>query len=260
MDLDLKSPQAIKLMALGGQKLAAIRDQLVVMALPNTSLAKIEAQAQNLIKQTGGKPSFSMVPDYHWATCININQGVVHGVPDKTIINSGDLVSIDVGLFYRGFHTDTSVSFIAGTPKDSQMLKFLSTGKQALKTAISQAKSGNHIGHISQAIQQTVESAGYSSIRKLTGHGIGKILHQPPVIPCFLKQPIKDTPLINPGLTLAIEAIYAFGSPDIITDPKDHWTVTTADNQPAAVFEHTIAVTNSGPRILTQLTTSQTDK
>jgi methionyl aminopeptidase len=260
MDFELKSSQEIKLMALAGQKLAALRQQLVAAAQPGTKLSTLEALAQKLIKQAGAKPSFSMVPNYRWATCINLNQGVVHGVPDDTIIKPGDLISIDVGLYYQNFHSDSCVSFISGSPKSPELLKFISIGRQALKQAIAQVYPGNHVGHISQAIQQTVESAGYSAIRTLTGHGIGRQLHQPPSIPCFLDKPINQTPKLELGLTIAIEVIYAMGSYQLVTDPKDSWTLRTQDGQPAAMFEHTVAVTEIGPRVLTQLSTSQTDK
>jgi methionyl aminopeptidase len=260
MDFILKTPQEIKLMAQGGRKLAVIRDQLAARLRPGVTLASIEALAQKLIKQAGGQPSFAMVDDYRWATCINLNQGVVHGVPDQTVVKAGDLVSLDVGLFYQGFHSDTSVSFIAGESKNPKTKKFLAVGRKALQLAINQARPGNRLGHISQAIQQTVESAGYSSVRQLTGHGIGRTLHEPPAIPCFLDQPLEQTLRLQPGLALAIEVIYAFGSPEIVTDPDDHWTISTQDGQLAAIFEQTIAVTAAGPQVLTQLPTSQTGK
>jgi methionyl aminopeptidase len=260
MRLKLKSPQDIAIMTTAGRKLARIRQALVAAAKPGVKLSSLEALAQQLIKQSHAQPSFAMVDGYQWATCINLNQGVVHGVPNSTVIKEGDIVSIDVGLFYRGLHSDTSTSFIASKLSRSQIRRqyperfnFLQTGRQALKAAIAQAQVNNHIGHISQAIQQLVEAAGYSSIRRLTGHGIGQALHEPPPVPCFLDQPIKQTPKIKPGLTLAIEVIYAAGSPEIITRSQDHWTVVTKDGKMAAVFEHSIAITLAGPKILTTL-------
>ena len=248
----------IAAMKAGGQKLSEIKHHLVSIAKPGVSLSTIESEAQRLIKATGGQPSFAMVPNYHWATCINLNDGLVHGVPDDKKIKEGDLVSIDVGLFLNGFHTDTSVSFIS-TPKSAsdsaiaypKKTALLQVGKKALAKAIVQAKTGNHVGHISQAIQVVVESAGYSVARNLTGHGVGEQLHQQPMIPCFLKTPLEETPIIQSGLTLAIEVIYMAGFHQTITDAEDNWTVRTEDGNLAAVFEETIVVSKGGPVVLT---------
>ena len=244
------SSSQIKSMRLGGHKLAAIRDQLVAFTVPGVNLKAIDDLAQELIAQSGGKPGFMLVPGYRWATCININDGIVHGIPHAHItIKSGNIVTLDVGLFYQGFHTDTSTSFVAGVSTPSQRL-FLTTGKKALLDAISQARPGHHIGHISQAIEQVITSAGYSPLRTLTGHGVGLALHQPPSIPCFLEGSLEATAPIVPGMTLAIEAIYAAGS-FATKKLSDGWTIVTADGQPSAVFEDTILITHQQPEILT---------
>ena len=133
-------------------------------------------------------------------------------------------------------------------PKKTILLK---VGETALSKAIAQAKPGNHVGHISQAIQSIIESAGYSVARNLTGHGVGEQLHQQPMIPCLLKTSIEETPIIQSGQTLAIEVIYMAGSPQTITNAKDRWTVCTEDGGLAAVFEETIAVSKNGPIVLT---------
>ncbi|MEA3355395.1 MAG: type I methionyl aminopeptidase [Patescibacteria group bacterium] len=242
----------INLMAEGGAKLHQIKQDLKKISKPGIKLSQIEAKAQTLIKKAGGKPNFAMVPGYSWATCINLNEGLVHGIPDDKKLKLGDIVSIDIGMLYKGFNTDSCISFIVGNPTDyPQKLKFLEIGQKTLDLAIKQAKVNNHIGHISKAIQGTIESNGYNVSRNLTGHGIGKTLHEPPMIPCFLEGKIENTPIIKKGLTIAIEVIYMKGSSDTKTDPKDNWTIVTKDGQMAGMFEHTIAVTGSDPVILT---------
>lgn len=250
--INLKTTQEIAVMKEGGKKLKTIRLALKQMAEPGVKLKDIEAKAQELITKCGGQPSFAMVEGYDWATCINLNHGLVHGVPDDKIIQPGDIVTIDVGLFLKGFHTDSSVSFIAGNENDyPQKQKLLKAGQLALKKSIQKAKPGNRIGHISATMQKVIETSGYNVARNLTGHGLGKTLHEAPSVPCFKKFPIKETPLIKPGLVIAIEAIYMAGDFETITDPKDNWTIITKDRKDAAMFEHTIAVTGSGPVILT---------
>ncbi len=235
----------------GGHKLAVIRRQVAKAVKPGVSLATLDNLATKLILAAGGQPGFKLVPGYHWTTCINLNSGIVHGIPYPHIfIKSGDLVSLDMGMFYQGFHTDTSTSLVAGTPTPFQA-RFLAIGQQALKEATAVAKVGHHIGHISQAIQNRVEGAGLTCMRNLTGHGVGAELHEPPSIPCFVKAPITSTPLIEAGMTLAIEVIYAAGSYET-THLDDDWTIVTQDNQIAGLFEDTILVTKNGPQILTQ--------
>jgi methionyl aminopeptidase len=242
----------VKIMAIGGAKLKEIKKTLIQTTKVGMKLSQIEAEAQKLIKEAGGQASFAMVPGYSWATCINLNSGLVHGIPDDKVIKDGDVVSIDVGIYFKGYHTDTSFTFIIGKPDDYQeKKKFLETGEKALNLAIKQAKVGKHIGHISRAMQETVEKEGYNVARNLTGHGISTTLHHQPMIPCYLEEDVKSTPVIEEGLTIAIEIIYMQGSSDTITDKKDGWTIATKDGKLAGMFEHTVAVTKNGPVILT---------
>jgi len=249
MNIPLKTSEEIRIMRQGGEKLSQILEKLVRFTRPGVKLIEIEKLAWSLIEKTGGKPGFALVPGYNWATCININDGIVHGIPDQKEIKDGDVVSIDIGIFYKGLNTDMCRSFQVGK-KDPGTDKFLKTGKKALKQAIKQAKVGNRIGHISKAIQDTIEGAGFTCIRNLTGHGVGKKLHEPPQIPCFLDKKIKETPLIEKGMTLAIEVIYALGSHTNYTK-IDNWTIATSDGKISTVFEKTIAVINDGSLILT---------
>jgi methionyl aminopeptidase len=180
---------------------------------------------------------------------VNVNKGLVHGIPKKEVVfKKGDVVSVDVGIFFKGFHTDTSIS--VGIDVEGETKKFLETGERALKDAISQVKIGNRIFDISKTIQEVVSSGGYSPIRALVGHGVGKELHEEPQIPCFLPGRVEDSPKLEEGMVLAIEVMYAFGEPEVVYD-EDGWTISTQDGKISALFEDTVAVTKQGPIVLT---------
>lgn len=270
MNISLKTPQEIKIMERGGKKLALILTELLAMAQPGVNLLDIEKRAGRLIKRAGGTAAFSRVPQYRWATCLNVNDEIVHTIPKNYNLKKGDLLNIDIGLFYQGFNTDMSSTVQiqapnlpsspwlrrAGKrliPNVKEVKRFLETGRKALEEAKKQAKVGHRIGHISQAIQKVVEGSGFSVARNLSGHGIGRDLHEPPSIPGFLAKPIRKTMLIKPGMTLALEVIYCFGKPDLILDKKNNWTMRTKDGKISAVFEETIAVLADGLLVLTKI-------
>lgn len=249
-DITIKSPSDLQKMVEGGRKLAEIKGALRKKVAVGTSAFEIEALAEKLISRSGGQASFKMVPGYRWNTCINVNQGVVHGIPKKSVIfQKGDIVSVDVGLYFRGFHTDTS--FSVGLNPDKGTENFLHTGQKAMEASIQKVKNGNKIGDISRAIQTTIESGGYSVIRNLVGHGVGKNLHEGPAIPCFVS-PKESSVVIKTGMTLAIEVMYALGSPEL-EYASDGWTINVRDGKISALFEETVAVTPDGPLVLTQL-------
>ena len=237
----------------GGKYLSEIKQQLVEFAKSGTDLESIDKLAEKLLLKTGGKPSFKTVGDYRWSTCININDGLVHGIPKSTLIlKSGDLATIDVGLLYKGYHTDTSTSFIVDGQKDPKIENFLAVGKSTLKKAIAQAVPGNRISDISATIQKGVEAAGFNVVRDLTGHGIGTSLHQDPAVPCLNLSDPSSSPHIKNDQALAIEVMYTMGDWHLKHDP-DNWTLSTADGSLSAVFEETIIVTNSTPKVITQI-------
>ena len=243
--ITIKTAREIEIMAEGGEMLAGIRDEMVRVAKPGMTTGQLDALANKLITEAGGKPSFKMVPGYKWATCININDMVVHGVPDDTKIRRGDKIGIDVGMYYLGFHTDTSIT-VSGPQK------FLEVGELALKKAIEQARPGNRIYDLSEAMQKIVEGAGYSVVRALTGHGIGRELHEEPAIPCFTTGQRKHSPEIVPGMILAIEVMYNQGTEEVAYANEDGWTIATADGKISGLFEETVAVTARGPVVLTK--------
>lgn len=231
----------------GGKILHEIKLALIAAVKPGVTGLDLENLAMKLIKQAGAEASFAKVPGYKWATCININDVVVHGIPNITKFKDGDCVGIDVGLFYKGFHTDTSTSVMVGNHTSN----FLNIGKKALKLAIAQAKIGKRVADISKAMQTNVEKAGYSAIRALTGHGIGKNLHEQPYIPCFEMGKYSDSPKLVEGMIIAIEIIYNAGTSDVVYKNDDGWTIATADGKISGLFEETVAITNDGPVILT---------
>jgi len=244
--MTIKTAKEIETMAGGGKLLARIRDKVTQAVKPGITTLQLDKLADKLITEAGGKASFKMVPGYRWATCININDTVVHGIPSDYKIKPGDKVGIDVGLYYKGFHTDTSVT--VGGPE-----KFLEVGRRGLKRAIEQARVGKRVADISTAMQETVEEAGLSVVRALTGHGIGRQLHEEPAIPCFVLGEYEHSPKLVEGMVLAIEIMYNQGDFEVVYKNDDGWTIATADGKISGLFEETVAVTSHGPVVLTAI-------
>lgn len=251
------APSNAKIVAMqeGGKVLGAILSELLDVSVPGISLLEIEALAQQRIKEAGMKPSFSTVADYKWATCLCINDVIVHGIPNGYELKEGDVFTIDIGLINKTYHSDTAWTKVIcskesnyRTPKDVET--FLAVGQSALKKAISQARSGNRVGHISKIIQDIVEGAGYGIAKSLVGHGIGTTLHEAPQIPGFLKGSIEKTAPLTTGMTIAVEVIYTMGNPALVY-LDDGWSIATRDRSVSAVFEASLAVTDTEPIILT---------
>jgi methionyl aminopeptidase len=236
----------------GGAALRQIKHQLQVFTQAGTAFEAIEVEAQRLIAAAGATPNFALVPGYHWATCIMKNDEVCHGIPEGERVEDGDIITIDVGLLYHGWHLDTSISFlVAGpnTPDRETREEFLAVGRESLRKAINKARVGNTVYDISSAMQRVVERAGYGAVYQLTGHGIGRELHMDPVIPCVAQRPDKKLKLTE-GQTLAIEIMYTAGDPELEV-AADGWTYQTKDHSLSGMFEETVVVTKNGPEILT---------
>src|SRR3989304_8075443 len=241
MKIPLKNKDEQKAIIEGGKHLSYIKKSLERAVSVGVSSWDLEVLANRLIDESGGRASFKLVPGYSWATCVNVNEGIVHGIPKEDVIFAkGDVVSVDVGLFYKGFNTDTSTT--VGLDVNVQTKKFLESGKVALSKAISEAKSGNRIYDISKAIEKTIMGDGYKPVIKLVGHGVGRDLHEDPQIPGVVIGRYEDSPLIVPGMVLAIEVIYALGDSEIKYN-KDRWTIETADGKISALYEETVVVT-----------------
>lgn len=214
----------------------ALKVALEAVKIGATGL-EVDKAAEKEIYAQDGDLSYKTVPGYKFATCITINEGVVHGIPTDRKFVDGDLVSIDLAVMYKGWHTDCAWSILVG--KDPEKEKFLQAGEQALRAGISKATTGNRIGDISSAIQEIIEGAGYSVVRSLVGHGVGRSLHEDPEIPGFGK---KDTgAVLKSGMTLAIEVIFTAGLPEVVLG-SDGWTYDTADKSWGGLFEMTVIV------------------
>jgi methionyl aminopeptidase len=250
--IKIKTPQELKIMQTGGQMLAETLREVCAHVQPGVSELELDALADKLIKEKGGEPGFKRVEGYHNATCISTNEVVVHGIPSSRVLKKGDIIGIDCGVFYKGFHTDMSETVRVGSSKPDAIDKFLKVGKQALEAGIQQAKLGNHVGDISKAIQDIVEvQNGYSVVRSLVGHGVGKELHEDPEVPGYLHGKIEKTPELKEGMVIAVEVIYNMGGPDLTFANNDGWTLKTKDGSLAGLFERTLAIAQDGPLIIT---------
>jgi len=245
-----KTATQIEVMRAGGRIAASVLQELIAQTREGVTTAALEEEALRLIAQAGAAPSFNKEPGYHWATCINLNEGVVHGIPGPRVIKDGDVVSLDLGVYYQGFHSDLAWTFVVGQAKDPEIEPFLLAGRQALEAVIALCRPGHHLGDLSAKISEVIEGAGYSIVRELTGHGIGRHLHEEPLIPGFGEP--GTGPKLTEGMTLALEVIYALDQPDIVLGPDD-WTFTTVDGRIAGLFEHSVAVTKAEPLILTAI-------
>lgn len=248
--IEIKTEAELKIMREGGKKLALVKEGLRSKVKTGVSAYEIEEEASRLIKSQGAVECFKMVPGYSWATCVNVNEGVVHGIPKKSLIfKDGDLVSVDVGLLWKGYNLDTS--FSVALTKNSDVVTFLEVGKRALKSAISVAMPGSRIFDISKKIEDTLHGAGLNPIKGLVGHGIGKKLHEYPYIPCVVEdESPEETPQITVGNTLAVEVMYTKGTGEIVVE-EDGWTIKASDGKITGLFEDTIEITEKGPSILT---------
>lgn len=250
--MKFSDPEKPAKMRESGKRLGRVKRALIAMVKPGVLFEEIEAKAQELIAAEGAAPSFMTVSGYHHATCITKNEGCCHGIPVGKKVEAGDLITIDVGLVFDGYHTDTSYTVYAGdeAKMSEETRRFLAVGKQALEFAISNATAGNSIYDVSLAIQATIEGAGYGCVYQLTGHGIGKSLHEPPYVPCVAFTQDKRLKLVE-GMTLAIEPMYAMGNPELILG-KDKWTYETKDRSLTGMFEETVLITSGKPEILTR--------
>lgn len=243
--IQTKTPQEIELMSKSGQIASeALREVLrrIDVGVKTIDLEKI---ADDYILSKGATASFKTVDGYSFATCINVNDGIVHGIPSNYEIKKGDLVSVDLGALLNDYHSDISYTVEVGTKKETD---FLELGKRALNSAIEKCVVGNTVGDISYQMQRPVEEMGFSVSRELVGHGIGRNLHEDPYVPCYGK-PGKG-PVLKEGMALAIEIIYQKGKPELFVEADD-WTLSTADRSLSALFEKTVAVTKNGPKLLT---------
>jgi methionyl aminopeptidase len=248
--IQLKSTREIEIMAEGGRILGATVAMLEREVRPGMSTADLDALAEQFIRRhDGAVPAFKGLYGFPGSVCTSINNEIVHGIPSrKRVLREGDIVSIDVGVGYRGYFTDSAVTVPVGAV-DAEAERLLAVTQASLAAGIAAARAGAHIGDIGAAVQAVVEKAGFSVVRDLVGHGIGAEFHEEPQVPNYGK-PRRGVKLV-PGLTLAIEPMVNAGGPATRTLP-DKWTIVTVDGSRSAHFEHTVAITENGPRVLTQ--------
>ncbi len=251
--ISIKSQKEMRAMREGGRILADVLFKVIRKIKPGVSEIELDQFAEEEIRRRGGEPGFKKVEGYNNTICVSTNSTVVHGIPTDYRFKEGDVVGVDCGVFYKGFHTDMSITIRVKTKSKvkDKIDKFLEVGEEALIEAIKEARAGNRVGNVSKKIQDIVEKDnGYSIVRTLVGHGVGRELHEEPEVPGFLIDDINKSPLLRKGMTIAVEVIYNMGKPEVKTMP-DGWTIKTADGSMSGVFEKTIAITQGSPLILT---------
>ena len=248
--IQLKSARELELMAEGGRILARTLATLRDGVRPGVTTADLDGIAESYIRsQDGAVPAFKGLYGFPGSICTSINEEIVHGIPSKRrVLGEGDIVSLDVGVGYKGFFTDSAITVPVGRV-DETTDRLLRVTRESLEAGIAAAVVGNHIGDIGAAVQAVVEGAGFSVVRDLVGHGIGVEFHEEPQVPNYGKPRRREK--LAPGLTLAIEPMVNVGGPATRT-LGDRWTIVTVDGSRSAHFEHTVAITDAGPRILTR--------
>ncbi len=243
-----KSVEEIETMARAGAIVAGTLALLEETIRPGVTTGELDALAEEYIRSHDGYPTFKGYKGYPAATCLSPNDMVVHGIPGPYRLGDGDILSVDVGVTLEGFVADSAWTFAVGEIS-AQAQRLLDACEAALEAGIEQAQVGNDIGDISAAVQSRVEEAGFSVIRSLVGHGVGRSMHEDPQIPNFVTS--YRGPELREGMTLAIEPMITVGGPDVYIHDDD-WSISTVDGSLAAHFEHTVAVTGTGPRVLTR--------
>ncbi len=251
--IPIKTEEEIKIMKQGGKILAEILKKLAKEVKPGITTWSLEEKARELIKKyPDTEPAFLGYNDYPAVLCVSINEEIVHSLPSKRKIMPGDLVSLDFGIKYKGFNVDSAITILVEEQGNNSQLglkkKLIKVTKECLDKGIELAKVGNTVGDISSAIQKNAEENGFSVIRNLVGHGIGRDLHEEPEVPNFGRSGTGSK--LKEGMTIAIEPMLSVGSFEVIEDKKTlAWK--TKDNSLSAHFEHTVAITKNGPLILT---------
>jgi methionyl aminopeptidase len=243
----LKNDREIEAMRQAGRVARRVLDEVTAFIAPGMTTRQVDEYAAERIRAAGARSAFLGYRKYPCHVCLSVNDEVVHGLAGERRLQFGDIVSVDVGVIYNGFVGDNARTVaVGGCSVLCQRL--MDVTEQALRAGIAQAVAGNRVVDISRAIQQTVESNGFSVVREFVGHGVGRSVHEEPQIPNFVDG--KSSPKLRPGMTLAIEPMVNAGGPEVKI-LKDGWTVLTVDGKPSAHFEHTVLVTASEPEILT---------
>lgn len=253
MAVIIKTKKEIEILRAGGKRLSEILHAVAARVAPGVSTRELDQYAQELIRKGGDEPAFlNYKPDgaatpFPAALCVSTNNEVVHGLPTDRILKEGDIVSIDLGLKHKGMFTDMAMTVSVGkiSKRDADLLR---DGRDALLAGIAEAEAGKRTGDIGHAIEKFVNKR-YGIVRDLSGHGVGREIHEDPYVPNFGKKGTGH--MLEPGMVIAIEPMLNLGTGDVVLD-RDQWTIKTADGKRSAHFEHTVLITENGPEILTE--------
>ncbi len=246
--ISIKTNEDLEIMSEGGQILARVMREVKNEVEPGMTTNDLDKLATKLILNYGAQPAFKNYRGFPNALCTSINEQIVHAVPSDRVLKEGDIISLDLGVIYKDFYTDMAVTVPIGSV-DPEINRLIKVTKKSLKRAIARVKPGKTMGDVGHAVAKHVEEQGFQVVRELCGHGIGRKLHENPDIPNFGQRHKGEK--LEPGMVLAIEPMAVMGNPGIKKGP-DGFCYQTADNSPSAHFEHTIAVTEKGPRVLTE--------
>ena len=246
--ISIKNKKEIEYMKVSGEVTYGVLKSLEDIIKPGMTTKEIDNYVYNYIISHGCTPSFLGYEGFPASSCISINDMVVHGIPDNTKIKNGDIVSVDVGSIYKGYHTDSAYTYIIGDVPEYEK-KFVEETKRALYEGISVIKEGITLNEVCTAIEKVAKDNGYGIIRELTGHGVGKDLHEDPYIPNYSNEECENI-ILKAGFTLAIEPMFSIGKKEVWLG-DDGWGISTIDKSKTAHFEHTILVTKKGYEIIT---------
>lgn len=243
----LRSEEEIDLIKISAQVLGKAHAEVAKLVRPGITTKELDTVAETFIKDNGGHPSFLGYNNFPASLCISVNDVVVHGIPGRYELRDGDILSVDCGVKLNGYHSDSAYTYPVGEVSPATR-RLLARTKESVYVGVRQAIDGNRVGDIGFAIQQYNEKAGYSVVRELVGHGVGRNLHEAPEVPNFGKR--SQGVRLREGMVLAIEPMINFGKKGVTQD-KDGWTIRTADRKPSAHFEHTVVVRRGKAEILT---------
>ena len=242
-----KTKEEVEIIKEGADILGRTHGIIAKAIKPGIKTIELENLAFDFITEAGAKPSFKGYQGFPYTLCISVNDQVVHGFPGEYILKEGDIISVDCGVFWKGFHSDSAYTYPVGTVSEDVM-NLLRETKASLYLGIENAIEGNRVGDISYAIQSHVENLGYGVVRELVGHGVGKKLHEKPEVPNYGRR--GNGPKLVSGMVIAIEPMINLGKKNIVQE-DDGWTIRTSDKKPSAHFEHTVLVSKEKAEILT---------
>lgn len=242
-----KTSEEIELIKESADILGRAHGEVAKLIKPGINTLKLDKLAEEFIRDNGGVPSFKNYNGFPFTLCVSPNEQVVHGFANERELKDGDILSIDCGVFYKGFHSDSAYTYAVGDVKE-EVKQLLKVTKESLYKGIESAVVGNRTGDVGFAVQHYVETFGYTVVRELVGHGVGRELHEAPEVPNYGKRG-RGTKL-KEGMVIAIEPMINLGKKDVVQE-SDGWTIRTKDRAPSAHFEHTVAITKAGPEVLT---------